>query len=81
MTHTFNAQPERFEQVKKSSLVFEVVKSDRKFNIGDDVILQEQTADKKYTGNETRKTIAATFDDHKYVRANNVILVLKDKED
>ena len=50
MTHALKTWPVYFKAVKEGSKTFEVRKDDRKFHVGDKVLLQEYDLEEGFTG-------------------------------
>jgi len=72
-THKLKCSPIFFHAVENRRKNFEVRKNDRKFKIGEIVILQEYS-EGEYTGESCRRVIHYILDDPEYCKEGYVIL-------
>lgn len=83
MTHCLKTWTEYYEAVKNGSKPFELRKDDRKYSVGDTLILQKYDPIKaEYTGDETQRIITYILRDAPQfgLAEGCVILGLKEKE-
>jgi ASC-1-like (ASCH) protein len=74
--HELRILPQYFDAVNKGNKTFEVRKNDRKFAVGDQLILNEWDPEKGYTGCLVTKRVSYILNDQLYLRDGYVVLGL-----
>jgi len=78
MEHKLKTWPEYFEDLSTCQKMFEVRKSDRKFGVGDTLILQEwDPRNEEYTGREILRKVTYVLFAHPGIRHDYVVMGLK----
>lgn len=82
MTHALKTWPEYFKKVESGEKLFEVRKDDRKFQVGDKLILQEYNPEQKqYTGKEWEGHITYLLSGGNFgIKKGYVVMAIKEKE-
>lgn len=76
MTHALKTWPEFFEQVESGIKSFELRKNDRKFKMGDGILLQEyDPLIKEFTGKEWVGEISYIFDNEAFGLKKGYVLL------
>jgi hypothetical protein len=65
MTITVDISPLEYASIQAGKQNFYILKNDKKFDIGDTLILHEKGEDGAYTGNEIKKDITYIIGNHK----------------
>ena len=76
MTHELKIMPEYFEAVALGNKTFEVRKDDRKYNVGDTLVLQEYSGH-SLTGREITAMVTYILRDRNYCKDGFCILGIK----
>lgn len=75
--HDLKTLPEYFWAVIEKIKPFEVRKNDRKFKVGDVLVLREWTEKNGYTGRVVMRTVSYILDDPEYCKEGYVVLGFK----
>ena len=78
--HDLKTLPEYFWAVIEKRKPFEVRKNDRKFKVGDVLVLREWTEKKGYTGRAVMRTVSYILDDPEYCKEGYVVLGFKTED-
>lgn len=76
ITHTLKILPKYFKEIVNENKTFEVRKNDRKYHVGDVLILKEFNKD-LFTGQYVVAKITYILDDIEYLQPGYVILAIK----
>lgn len=78
MIHELKTLPEFFQPIKSGIKQFEIRLDDRKFMVGDTLILQEYTKEKGYTGDEQYRTVTYTLTGERWgIKPGYIIMGIK----
>lgn len=78
-THHLEIQKPSFQEIKKGIKQFEVLKSDRDYQIGDTLILNEYDPVKKIpTGAWVPESITYKLDDTRYLKDGYIVLGMQE---
>lgn len=75
--HSLKVLPEYYKEIVNGKKTFEIRKNDRKYQVGDKLILKEWDGE-NYTGNITKKEITYILDDNSgFVLTGYVVMSIK----
>jgi len=80
MNHKLKIRKEYFLDVLSGAKTFEVRKNDRRFQLKDELTLEEYDGTQGYTGRYIRASISYILDDPEYCKAGYVILGIRVEE-
>lgn len=80
MLHQLKILPQYFEAVLSGNKTFEIRKNDRNFQVGDQIELNEYTAENGYTGKSTKCDISYVMTDTEFVKEGFAVLGIKKRK-